>query len=653
MTFQAKMISRSLIIKTISLTLILLQAGIFFCANTRPLYWTNDEILWQGAFWSESQTEDHTLYTGFRKQDLMKPFNVYHADGTFRTRHVSYFLEMMSFKFWQWFGKVFIRNHTLIFLHMLNALLAGFLVFRMTRSSRSGLITCLLMLNSGAALATLLYPFRNAKILVMTFFLLAWLVLTPKGKTDRPLSWPRLCGFLGLMLLAFLTDEIAFFFFPILFLFLIHQRGWKGVFNVRMMCGTLITLLVFGLCAFGAYHLSVHVIDADAHTGEQMHYLQSLGKYLTNPVILKDVGRAFFFYFLRRNYGYWDTTPLGMLSFFATLTLILLILKYRPHRGHWKVAGIILGLITVKAFAFPHNAGYHRVFMPEGTVFPSLFFFSYYYIYAEALLFTLGLGLLLDHAIRSDKRFVGLLALIAVISASNAFHLKDGPQDALAFMRFDKDHPENPQGMVKKVVAVEKVLDSSWARPVYLSFPVGKTDILLAKRDDPFTNLYARMIPLRYLHSLEQGKAFTSYQNIQYPFSFFDDNEIRQARSFYDVVTQKEYDITELKNARPDSAFRPVIATPQSVGSNTKIASPRPIDHIVFFIKGRSGFRVQVNDHIWEGQQVYGKAYQIFQFDEPPGRAKNLPALVRVAVLPVDDNTRSALVGPFIIYQQK
>ncbi len=612
-------------------------------------YWTNDEILWQGAFWSESRQPDHTLQTGLHPGDFAKPFNIYHADGTFRTRQVSYFTEMLSFKFWQNFGLVFLRNYTLILIHILNALLTGILVFWLTRSRNAGWAGGLLALNSGAAMATLVYPFRNAKLLVMTFFLLGWIILAWKGRAPSRFSGKRLLILFTVLLLGLLTDEIAFFFFPILFFYIGIRFGLKGIFNRKIILGTITMLIIFAALSAAAYHISVNIIDTRAHTGEQSQFIQNLAGYLTNAVILSDITKAFFTYFLPRNYGYWDQTLPGILATLAALTVLILMIVYRPAKAQWKIVSPILLMILIKAFLFPHNAGYHRVFMPEGTVFPSLFFFSYYYIYAEALLFALALGILMKNLVASERRFCGVLLLIGLIGFSNITHLKDGPEDALKFMRFEKGHKEKPQEMVKRVIAAGSVIKDASLRPVYLSFPVGNKEILLAKRNDPFQNLYARMIPFRYLKALEKGHALVSYANVPFAKDCTPGEEMRRANTFYDVISRESFPVKKLRDTRGPEAIRPLIATRDQVATQIKQAPGAEVNEIVFFIKGHSGFLLEYNTRRIEGQQTYGNAYQMFRFDTRTLRPSEKKLNVRIHVLPVGENTKSFLIGPFLV----
>ncbi len=629
--------------------LISFNIGIFFYANSLPINWTNDEILWQGAFWSESPTLDHTISTGLHHADLIKPFNIYHADGTFRTRQVSYFVEMLSFKFWQNFELIFLRNYTIILIHLVNVILGAVLIFFLTRCKKTSLISLLLLLNSGAAIASMLYPFRNAKLLVMTFFLIAWIILAKDKMKFSDYSLKRIFSFFFFILLALLTDEISLFFLPILFVYLWLQQGAKELFHKKVIFPLILTGITFSLLTAGAYYLSVHVIDSTAPTGEQTHFLKSLGSYLTKPVILKDISRAFVFYFLRRNYGYWDKTPLGILAFLSSIALMLLILLFRTNKQQRNISLSILFFIILKAFLFPHNAGYHRVFMPEGTVFPSLFFFSYYYIYAEALLFALIIALCLKNTAASNKRFIFILMLISIISLSNALHLQEGPQDALKFMRFDKGNKEKPQEMVKKIKKIKNILKDQTYLPVYLSFPVGDSAIVLAKRNDPFNNLYTRMIPFLYLKSLEKGNALTSIINIKRDPINPLGGELFPSKYFYDVLTQKLYPLHEILEQFGENAFNPIIATKNSFGTKTTMIPPKGIVSIVFFIKGRSGFLLEYRDRKIEGQQMYGEAYQMFQIDNIASEKSLKPSFARVSILPIGKNEKSFLVGPFII----
>jgi len=628
---------------------VIFNISVFCCINSIKMHWTNDEILWQGAFWSETQNEEQNLYTGLKKEDWLKPFNIYHADGTFRTRQVSYALEMLSFKFWQLFEKVFLRNFTLIFLHILNTILAGILIFYLSKCRKTAILSALLLLNSGAALATLLYPFRNAKLLVMTFFLLSWIVIAKNNKKISQYSLTRIFLFFTLLILALFTDEISIFIFPIIFVFISLKEGIKGWINPKMISGLAASFIIFLFLAWGAKNISVNIIDSSAPTGEQAHYIQSLGKYLTNPIIFKDISNAFFNYFLRRNFGYWDSTIPGILSAIAFGLIFLSIFLFRTKSGEAKISFIIGAFLLIKAFLFPHNAGYHRVFMPEGTIFPSLFFFSYYYIYCEAVLFALILGILLKGVIADNRRYGIILLLISMISISNALHLKQGPQDALKFMRFDAQNKEQPQKMVAKVLAIKKILKDKKFLPVYLSFPSGNSNTLLAKRNDPFKNLYARMIPFKYLKSIEKGLAVISYKNIEKMKPKESSDELSDISFFYDVISEKKYNMQSLIKSNGSQGMSPAMATKESIKTKSTLIKSKKIDHIIFFIKGRSAYLLQHGTKRIEGQQNYGQAYQMFRINDfPQAKTKN-PSILNISFIPIAGNNKATLLGPFII----
>src|SRR3989338_3172065 len=169
--------------------LIILNVGIFFYANTIPITWTQDEFFNYGFFWSMDAGNEFTLHTGFKKEDFSKIFMVKYIDEVFRTRQFYTLFEMFWFKFWQLQEDVLFKNYTLIGLHITNGILLGMIVLFLTKNKRAVILSFLLVLNSGICLATLLFPFRSAKLLAMSLFLLGWLAfILSSGQLRNSLS---------------------------------------------------------------------------------------------------------------------------------------------------------------------------------------------------------------------------------------------------------------------------------------------------------------------------------------------------------------------------------------------------------------------------------------------------------------------------------
>jgi len=502
------------IIIILSALLIMVNIGIFIFANTTPIYWQQEEIVLHGFFWSMDGLDDFNLHTLLKSKDFLKPFSSYYVDGIFRTRQVSYFFEMVSFKFWQYFGKVFFQNYTLIGIHILNTMLLWLLVFRITKARETAWVSSLLFLNSGVALATLLFPFRNAKLLVMTFFLIGWLIIAySKGKFCASSFW-RIFSFLLAMVLAFFTDEIAFFIFPLLFFYIGFRDGFKELFHRRIVIAMIVSFVIWILLVLGALHMVSYTSHPNTTLGEVSNFIHNLSGYLINPQSYQDIVKAFSGYFLRRNFGYWDLTPFGIAAGVSACLLMISIFWGKPKRFQYKLC-LILGIfIILKAILLPHNAGYHNTFMPKGTVFPSLFFFSYYYVYCEAVLLSLGIALLLHRPNFQSQRFVFLIGLVTIISLSNAIHLREGPPDALKNGNWWNNAYRRK--VVKSVISAGEVLKKKEYWPLYLSFPSGNESLVKGRRtDEPTPNRYLRYIVTRYLRSFEQGRGLVSLDNVQ------------------------------------------------------------------------------------------------------------------------------------------
>lgn len=628
--------------KYLTLIFIIISIAIFFTSNIIQINWINDEILWQGFFWSMSSPTDFNLQTGIHASDILKPFNIYHADGTFRARQVSYFTEMLSFKFWQNFELVLTNNFTITLIHLINSILAGYLVFLLANNIYCSIITLFLTLNCGVGLATILYPFRNAKLLVTTWFLVNFILIAKNKLSFSKYPLKTTIAFFSILLLSSFTDEIFLFLSVILFGYIFLKDGFASIKSKNLLIGLFTTICIFAALYISFYNISTKTIDPQAHTGEQVTFLKNLPHYIFNIQTYKDINKAFFGYFLRRNFGYWGFDILGVLSFISFFGLAIFSLVNFKKDSNLKVILLILFVITSKAILFPHNAGYHNILMPEGTFFPSLFFFSYYYIYCEAILFCIIVGLLTKDIASNKKFYLFIILSILTISISNLYHLKNGPQEVLKFMKFDKDNPEKPQSIVKRIEKI-KLIKTKNTTPIYISFP-NSTDVIKARRNDPFVNLYARMIPILYLKSFENGALISDFKNLPHP---AENNEpkLLSAKTYYDVMTEDIYDISKLNLKENSNKF--VIINKGQIKTIPLFAN-NDTKEIIFFVKGYAGFLLHINgEKIEEGQQVYGETFKMLRINTQSLSTqikKNLLALSIAAI-----SEKAELIGPFLV----
>lgn len=611
---------------------VVINLAVFLYVNTRPANWTNDEILCHGFFWSADSIQDPNLHTGFTKADWAKVFGVYYVDGSFRTRQFSYLLEMVSFKFWQEFGEVFFRNYTLIFLHAINAFLLGFLVHLLTKNKALATAAALSFLNSGPAIATLLYPFRNAKLLVVTLFLLAWIAAARSKKI--PLS------VYVLFIFAAFTDEQALFLFPMIFLYVFLRDGREAVLNRDVFKNIAATVAVFVALAVIFLKISHAVSPVAIHTGAQGEFFKDLMSWYANPVSIKDIALSFGRYFMRRNFGHWDVTLLGAASLLAFVAWIILIVKNSPRNLGRKLCLGLAAIFFLKTILLPHNSGYHIHFMPEGTVFPSLLFFSYYYVYIDAALLGIFVGICGKEAFAQKKMKAILLAFVTLWGVSNAVHLKNGPADVLAFNYF---HTPERQKIVADVKAIDPLITQKENLPIYLSFPAGDSKTLRGRRHDPVPGLYGRMIPVRLLRFIEEGKVIVSYDNAAARKPFAVANELSNAKYFYDVIKREGLDLESLRRNEKLEEFKPIII-PAGTGLTRQVDTLNA-KKVILFVKGGAAFILRYAGKEERGVQLYGESYQMFQFDVNPN--VSAPVQVSLSIKALGNTSEVYLVGPF------
>jgi len=416
---------------------IILNIAVFIMAMTSPVLWINNEIASHRFFWSMDGIDQFSLHTGIQRIDFLKIFAFKYVDGIFRTRQFSYLIEMLSFKFWQYLGIGFFRNYSLIVLHILNTVLLGRLIFLLTRHKGISWLGSLLFLNGGISIATMLFPFRNAKLLVVTLFLMCWICVAGTKRKFPDVGLSRMMFFFVGMLLAFFTDEVSFFIFPLLFIYMILRDGWRLLRSQKFWMVLFLSGIIFTVLTCVFYTLSLRVVGEPGTMGH-LNFFYDLSAYLTNPKMFSDVTKAFFLYFLRRNFGYWDLTVYGMLAMAAFVTLMGVAFLNKKDKLIKRLV-VATGIIfIIKALLLPHNSGVQEIFMPLGTVFPSLLFFSYYYAYADALLVVLGIVLLIYRPHVTSKKINFLLFLVLIIGISNMIHLRHGPISKISSQKIEK-----------------------------------------------------------------------------------------------------------------------------------------------------------------------------------------------------------------------
>ncbi|MCK5180057.1 MAG: hypothetical protein KAR32_11045 [Candidatus Omnitrophica bacterium] len=632
-----------------AIVLILLNIGIFFYANSFPLRWAHNEILYHYFVWAADGINDlTTLKSGLRFSDFAKPFMSTYVDGAFRTRHVSYLFEMLSFKFWQFFDKGFIRNYTLIGLHILNTVLSGILVAILTKKKWIAWISSLFLLNSGIALATLLFPFRNAKLLVMTFILLAWIIVARSSGKFCDAKASRIWLFFILLFLACFTDEAAFFLCPIIFIYIYFRDDAGGLFSRRLLGPAVITGLVFICCAVQFLAIATRHIHGD-HMIAFQHIIRTWGSCYANGLFVRDLLRSFFMFFLRRNFGYWDLTLPGMLAAVSFLLLIFHLARHSStkYRRMCLAIGIVL---LIKAVILVHNGGYHKFIMPETTVLPSLFFFSYYYVYAEAVLLSIIIGLLMDVKAINDKKVVFYLCLAGFIGLSNTLHLKKGPKDALMFHGWDQEHRVS---MVDNIIALQKVIKNEQYQPLYLSFPCINEPLLRGKIMEQSVPYYVKPILVMFLKEIEEGRTIVSLENIKPEKPFPSGEELRNADYFYDVIKKDTIDLRAVREEKGlDSlkSFRVRRGVPQ-----VKLRFDLKSDdrHFLFFVKGKARIDIGLGQRPpVQVFQVFGYSYQVFRADiNVPGEGG--PHQMSIVITPKDVNQEVSVVGPLFFPERR
>ena len=622
--------------------LILVNFGIFGYLNTRPIHWMNDEMPCYNFYWSMVDYNNLSLHSGIDSNDLIKPFISRYNDGAFRTRQVSYFFEMLSFKFWQSLEIGFFRNYTLIILHLINVILLWFIVYRISDNKWTAWFTALLLLNSGISTATLLFPFRITKLLMVTFFLCNFLVIF---KLDRNLIVSRrrcLIVFFILFVFSCLTDEIFIFLIPIYFIFIKIYKNYNILNNIRFLKYLLISFIGLIIFLLFVYHFSEHV--ASSIKTWHNNYILNFLSYFKSPRTIFDNSNAFLCYFLRRNFGYWDFSFWGILAFISFMIMFASIAMGLEKSREILFPLSLLLIIIIKSFLMPHMS-IHQFIMPKNTFFPSMFFFSYYYVYSDDVLIIFCMGLLLKNFLLDIKNFFLMLCCITIISISNMVHWTENINDALKFHHLNNEYREK---IIDDVSYTRSIFIKNYNSPIYLSFPAGSSEFVDGRfGSNKYWPFYPAYLLTMFLPSFERGELITSLGNVHPNKPFSSPYELVNAKWLLDVPTHEFFNLSSIKQANNNNDLIPKYFRGDKWFKLNVLTVTGAKSHFVFFIKGESEIILQINDKQIPFIQTYGNSYQIFDFYI--SKAKNSDIINSVLnIHPNNDKKEVTLVGPFI-----
>lgn len=605
-------------------------------------------MTWHHIVWSMDNAPSHpyTLHSGLQTVDWSKPFWLSKLDNWgFRLRQFSHFFDMVSFKFWQGFEMASFKNYTLVFLHILNTVLVGLLVRHMTKSLPAALFSGLFFLNSAAGISTLLFPFRSAKPLVAAFFLLAWLIIAREEKGFSALPAFRKLLVFALMALALFTDEFAVILFPLLFIYVFLRDGSRGIFNKQLWRYVVITIGVCVILAKVFFYFS-QSLEGPVPAGHLSAYWQSFKSYFSGIHILTDTFRALLFSFLRRNFGYMDATLPGGLAAAATAVLIYLIFRFRLSDAFLKkILCTILAMLLVKAFVFPHPGGVHPYIMPAGTVFPSLLFFNQYYTYIDAIFLALMLGIGLTPAASAQKKsMVILLALVTLISFSNARHKQEGIRD---MVKFHEGYLPSDKTAAAILSIKDYLRKTKPDGPLYLSFPSGSDAYFVRDSAKPYPQAraegldmnfydYASIVPVMYLRAFERGEARMSLRNVPSAHQ-----GLEGARLFLDVPSRRILNLDLIRENFGAGALENKTLS----HFQKEFALGNDPAKLVFFIKDAAWVTLVRGDKEVYLNQSYGYAYQLFGVTLSRQESRTLS----VTIEPWDKDKTFSLIGPFLL----
>ncbi len=361
-----------------SLVFLCLNIGIFIYANTQPIEWQQVEMVSEDFYWSADLygQDINKLHSEFRFEDLEKIFYPKRVQGVYRARPLSFLLEIFSSKLRQWTEQSSFHNYTLILLHLLNTGLVYLLIYRLLNNRACALGCAMLFLNSGIALSTLFFPFRNARVLGLTSVLLAWLSLLKGNIRFCDLPKKRINLFCFFTLTAFYSDEFTFFVYPLILVYLLLRDGKSIIANGDTNKRIFITASIYILLFLGLLNVA-QIIDPSRNLGEYNVFLNFfMTEAFSSMAFLFNIMESYFFYFLRFILGYWDHTISGMLASGACVIFLFLFFLNKKKKSDIIFAAIVFVWIFIKALLIPHPAGVHPHIMPAHAQFPSILYFA-------------------------------------------------------------------------------------------------------------------------------------------------------------------------------------------------------------------------------------------------------------------------------------
>lgn len=605
--------------------LFVINLSFFISANSQPIKWQQSEMTVESFYWSANLYGKacNTLHSDLRFEDFEKILSIQKSSALYRARPLSYLLELLSSKVFIWTQQISFRKYSLIILHVLNALLL-YRVLRQLLSVKIYSAGCaMLFLNSGVALSTLFFPFRNARMLCLFFFLLSWLTLLKKDTKFSELSRLRIHLFCLSSICCFFSDEFSFVLYPFLALFLLMREGrslWK---NSHTNLTIIVTAVIYLLLSFGLYQ-TARIIDPSKSTVEYasfFHYF-SIDRFF-DGAFYQDVFESYFLYFLRFVLGYWDHTLPGILALLAMLLGIVLFLAGPKEKRELHIAFLCFLWIFLIAVFVPHYCGLHREIMPPHAGFPSLLYFGYYYTYIPLFFFVLGFAFLLKKPVGKKKWILPLfLCGVTIINYSNVRHLSRGIESAKIFHDNEFELYHAIENVLDFNTKKERFLDGA----VYLSFPSGSKQ-RFSPRAKSLVSLdhyaavtpllksflsYNFLVPFQFLVSIENGDVIISLDNIETVKRGETSDELVQARYFYDLEQRKGIDLFSVRKNQGISQFYPEKIESGEYEKNFYVTAKDEAKELIFFVKGGSYLSVCVNGQEKRFVQNYGQSYQLF-----------------------------------------
>lgn len=535
-----------LVIGNILIFLLLLNRGVCL--------WHPEKTKFQG--WFLSLLDSNRLTSAFNRQDLIKPLMWDKVDGSYRSRQLSYFFELISNKIQvytrYYFGATY-NDITIIFIIFLCALFIGIIVYRYTNSIGSSAIAGSCFLASSQVMQDICFIFRNAKSLVTLFSLIGGYLLILACRKQRPFYSIPFYAFLFIIFINLFIDEVALLTIPFYWAIIFFSCGYRALLKIRLwICFLAIGVLYLFLFAYLFPHLSSRITLAPtlASTTNALQWL--IGSLRSIGYYIRSINGAVFH----------TVHNLGNYTVCSLLWKILLIIFYIVLLLYFLLSARKRFLLLVAGFYGSYILAYYFIILQRHLVIPEFIYSPFYYLFPSIPILYIFIGCLSYFSPfqkRASYSFI-FIFIFLVISVSNLVHL-----DILRIPKIEEHGFKKQQiNEAKKILYIDKIKRSLEANclPIYIAYPQEKVEDInwleyqnrMWSGSMPYS-VYPAIIPIMYLRDFEVGSLVNQPEMYERLKNYNPDVFLTSAKVYWDVPHNSMIDLEKFRFIIPQEDY--------------------------------------------------------------------------------------------------